>query len=126
MPQRMLHLLHVVTAFMAKWLAGHGHLISFVFRCIACDPPAGCCPCCRHRRRRCRRHPRPLLVAVPFAVACHVQAIRMFQKCFRHGPLFVSVLVVWFLGGLLFGFRFDSRHQVRPGSVGVLGAAGIG
>lgn len=26
MPQRMLHLLHVVTAFMAKWLTGHGRL----------------------------------------------------------------------------------------------------
>jgi len=29
MPQRMLHLLHVVTAFMAKWLTGHGRLRLF-------------------------------------------------------------------------------------------------
>jgi len=83
MPQRMLHLLHVVTAFMAKWLTGHGRLRLFL-RPRMVHPPI-----------HIHIHipipmpiPNPihsLWPVVPFAVACHVQAIRMFQKCFGHG-----------------------------------------
>lgn len=94
MPQRMLHLLHVVTAFMAKWLAGHGHLacisLSFWVSCI--HRPSSCIPPCTVQTLLLQPTALLLLLLVllplPFAVACHVQAIRMFQKCFRHGPLF--------------------------------------
>jgi len=85
MPQRMLHLLHVVTAFMAKWLTGHGRLRLFL-RPRMVHPPI---------HIHIHIHipipmpiPNPihsLWPVVPFAVACHVQAIRMFQKCFGHG-----------------------------------------
>lgn len=69
MPQRMLHLLHVVTAFMAKWLAGHGHLtcisLSFwvscnrvlprpVFPLVLCKPF-----CCNHTPFAPSRSPAP-------------------------------------------------------------------
>lgn len=92
MPQRMLHLLHVVTAFMAKWLTGHGRLFL--------RPRLGCAEPTASSKPDPESDPdRPAVV--PFAVACHVQAIRMFQKCFGHGsfwrcsvPVVVSVVCV--------------------------------
>ncbi|XP_044779147.1 uncharacterized protein LOC123327262 [Drosophila simulans] len=102
MPQRMLHLLHVVTAFMAKWLTGHGRLRLFL------RPRLGC-QCLLHPLIHMHihiptkttttmpiRNPNPihsLWPVVSFAVACHVQAIRMFQKCFGHGSFCRSVSV---------------------------------
>lgn len=103
MPQRMLHLLHVVTAFMAKWLAGHGHLtcISLSFWVSSSSsslPSASTLPLLLLLLFLLLLSPSaPAPAPSPFAVACHVQAIRMFQKCFRHGPLSVQLLFLLLL-----------------------------